>query len=238
MIHEPTGNEVKDFAVVCCNAFAKEYLRSHRAIKTLCQNLASAGVPCLRFDYSGTGDSFGEEFSFEIAKHDIESAIQYIKNETGLENIKLVAMRLGSAIATSVLHSNSNVKDMVLWDPILEGKDYVKELLLENGIEESEVQKGVSWVSGFSVNPSFLKDLYEYDFSKVNYNKTSDMLIINTIEDAGLKEKIIQNDLKYKLNNYQLNGADNWIHRDRDGNIMMPVEILKDIQTYLVNNHE
>lgn len=48
---------------------------SHRQFVLLARTLASQGIPVLRFDYRGMGDSDGEFRGFEHLDHDIEAAI-------------------------------------------------------------------------------------------------------------------------------------------------------------------
>jgi hypothetical protein len=46
--------------VVLCNAWGQEALCAHRSWRLLAMDLAAAGLPTLRFDYPGTGDSLDD----------------------------------------------------------------------------------------------------------------------------------------------------------------------------------
>ena len=51
----------RDIVVVLCPPMGPEYTRSHRTLRHLADRLALAGIPALRFDYHGVGDSAGDE---------------------------------------------------------------------------------------------------------------------------------------------------------------------------------
>lgn len=63
---------------------------SHRQFLLLARDLAAAGIPAMRFDYRGMGDSDGEFLGFENVSDDIRSAIDaLLATEPGLERIVL-----------------------------------------------------------------------------------------------------------------------------------------------------
>src|SRR5437868_15096221 len=51
----------RDCVAVLCAPIGPEYTRSHRTLRHLADRLAAAGIPALRFDYQGCGDSAGDE---------------------------------------------------------------------------------------------------------------------------------------------------------------------------------
>jgi len=54
---------------------------SHRQFVLLARHLAAAGIPTLRFDYRGMGDSEGDPRSFETIRDDIAAAIDCLFRE-------------------------------------------------------------------------------------------------------------------------------------------------------------
>ena len=60
-LHVAHGAPPADAVAVICPPVASEYTRSHRTLRHLCDRLAAAGIPALRFDYHGTGDSPGSD---------------------------------------------------------------------------------------------------------------------------------------------------------------------------------
>ena len=119
-------------AVVICNPWGQEYLRSHRSIKRMAIQLASAGLHALRFDYFGTGDSAGDmtEASMADWEADTRTAIEELQATTQAREVHLIGMRLGGWIAARVAASqSSDIDSLVLWDPIVSGPRYLSELM-------------------------------------------------------------------------------------------------------------
>ncbi|MES2758015.1 MAG: hydrolase 1, exosortase A system-associated [Pseudomonadota bacterium] len=50
---------------------------SHRQFTLLARSLAEQGIPAMRFDYRGMGDSAGEPRTFEDVQHDLRAAVDH-----------------------------------------------------------------------------------------------------------------------------------------------------------------
>lgn len=118
-------------AAVLCYPWGSEYLYAHRAIRQLAVKLSGAGYHTLRFDFFGTGDSGGESADVDLAgwESDVETAIEEIGDITGISRITLIGLRLGATIAASVAAKSSRPIDgLILWDPIVSGDEYLRQL--------------------------------------------------------------------------------------------------------------
>ena len=115
---------------VLCNPWGREYLLSHSTFRVLASQLAASGCHTLRFDYSGTGDSAGasEEVRHEQWLADTAAAVDELKDLSGADDIALVGMRHGAAIAALIARRRTDVRRVVLWDPVFDGKRYLSEL--------------------------------------------------------------------------------------------------------------
>jgi pimeloyl-ACP methyl ester carboxylesterase len=126
----PASGEVKDTAVVLCPPFGLEYIRSHRAFVTLGSRLAAKGLATLRLDYFGCGDSAGESEDGTVERwvEDVCDAVDEARRQSGARAVSLVGLRLGAAVAALAAAQRSDVDRLVLWDPIISGREYLGEL--------------------------------------------------------------------------------------------------------------
>ena len=73
-------------AVVFCPPAGHEQVHAHRAWRHLAEAVAGAGLPVLRFDYHGTGDSAGtDEDPHRLAawRQDVRDAIAWVRSTSG-----------------------------------------------------------------------------------------------------------------------------------------------------------
>lgn len=129
--HPPKARKVRETGVVLCYPMGQEYMRAHRAFRQLALLLSKAGFHVFRFDYAGTGDSYGEseEGSVEQWIEDVGTAIEELKETAGVKRVALVGLRLGGAVAAMAAERRTDVDGVVLWDPVVDGKAYVVEML-------------------------------------------------------------------------------------------------------------
>ncbi|WP_446901856.1 alpha/beta hydrolase [Burkholderia sp. YIM B11467] len=122
--------------VVLCNAYGHESVWSHGGMRSLADRLSASGIPVLRFDYRGTGDSDGADGAsdqFETAVDDVRAAIARLREETGVARVTLCGLRLGAAFAL-VAASQCDVDALVLLAPVASGRSYVRELSIMRNI--------------------------------------------------------------------------------------------------------
>ncbi|HFD86454.1 MAG TPA: hydrolase 1, exosortase A system-associated [Gammaproteobacteria bacterium] len=104
---------------------------SHRQFILLARFLAERGVPVLRFDYRGMGDSEGET-TFDQANSDIAIAIESLCAEVpNARKVVILGLCDGASAAIFYAHSDERVKGLVLLNPWVrtssgEAKAYVK----------------------------------------------------------------------------------------------------------------
>jgi pimeloyl-ACP methyl ester carboxylesterase len=129
-LHAPASPQLSGRAVLICPPIAAEYVRCYRPLRLLAAMLADAGLPVLRFDYFGTGDSLGdiEDAGLERWLDDISQAVRYLRGRTRAMEVALVGVRIGASLAARYHFERESLRQLVLWDPVVEGQRIVDEL--------------------------------------------------------------------------------------------------------------
>jgi pimeloyl-ACP methyl ester carboxylesterase len=128
--YHPASGGQRRVGVLLCYPAPQEYMFAHRAFRRLAETLAQRGYPCLRFDYTGTGDSASDLDTATLAgwRADVETAAEELAELGAVDQVSVVGMRLGAALAADVSASGRRFKDVVLWDPIVRGRRAIEEL--------------------------------------------------------------------------------------------------------------
>jgi alpha-beta hydrolase superfamily lysophospholipase len=170
----------------------------HWAYQKLAVLLASNGFSVLRFDYSCTGDSAGdsEDAALDQWVDDIRVAADELRDSAGVRRVSLVGMRLGGVLAMRAATAGLTVRDLVLWDPIVDGQRYF-----------NQIEKGESWVSklhpypvadyavageinGYAVTERMQTDLRAINITAEPLARPRRVLVVAPIADAGHAELI------------------------------------------------
>lgn len=126
--HAPPSGRARA-GVVICPPFAHEYDQAHFALRLVAEGLAERGLCVLRFDYDGTGDSAGsgeDPGRLDAWLRSIAEAMALIRG-TGVEEVSLVGMRIGATLAARAAVTDGRVDQLVLWDPCLSGRGFLRE---------------------------------------------------------------------------------------------------------------
>lgn len=118
-------------AVLFCNPFGQEAIRSHRMFRVLADRVSRAGFPAMRFDYSCTGDSAGDCDQGRVAQWiaDIHTADREIVVRSGATNVVWVGLRFGATLALLASRDEeARNRRLIVWDPVMSGNTYLKEL--------------------------------------------------------------------------------------------------------------
>jgi uncharacterized protein len=98
-----------------------EQVFAYRTMRQLAARLVRSGFHVLRFDYFGTGDSYGETGEGDLASWagDVETAIEELKDMTGAAKVDLVGLRLGANLSARVAASRlKEIGKLILWEPL------------------------------------------------------------------------------------------------------------------------
>jgi alpha-beta hydrolase superfamily lysophospholipase len=129
-LHTDEAAPPRDCVAVLCAPVGHEYTRAHRTIRHLADRLAHRGVPALRFDYHGIGDSPGTDLDPDRVGRwlaDIRAAVDKARALSGRQRVCLIGVRLGATLAAMATW-DAPADMLVLWNPVVKGKAYVREL--------------------------------------------------------------------------------------------------------------
>lgn len=128
--HTNSHDHQTDHAVVIAAPLGYEQVHAHRSLRHLADALAAHGIPALRFDWHGTGDSAGldeDPDRWTVWSANLRDAVELVKRQFGIRRVSVVGLRLGATLAATSLTS-SDIEHLVLWTPVVNGKTYVREM--------------------------------------------------------------------------------------------------------------
>jgi len=129
IIDEPPIARATGRGVVLCYPHGPDYGTSYRSFRVLAGRLRNVGCRVLRFDYFGTGDSSGDwrDATVEQWLEDVRQAVGEMVSG-GVTDVSLVGLRLGATLAAMVASTLPALRELVLWEPVLDGQQYLASL--------------------------------------------------------------------------------------------------------------
>lgn len=133
--------------VLFCPPFGEERQKVWRSTFLFSEVLAEHGYASMRFDYRGIGDSDGDMLDTSLDKmvEDTLTAHSLVKDKLQSDHIILLGIRLGAAVAVRSLDALGGARRCALWNPIVDGSRYFRELMrtekmisLSRKIDESD----------------------------------------------------------------------------------------------------
>jgi alpha/beta superfamily hydrolase len=147
-------------------------------------------VPCLRFDYEGTGDSAGEDDAPDRVGHWRESiarAARHARELSGAGRLCLVGVRLGATLAA--LESRAVGADrLVLWNPVVKGRAHARELqamALTAEAHPPEASEDAIESAGFRVTSETLAAIRALGLESVPLADDARVLLVDRDDLAG-----------------------------------------------------
>ncbi len=243
--HPPLSQSVRSCGVLLCYPIDHEYIQFHRAYRELSLHLSKAGFPVLRFDYFGCGDSSGncEEGNILQWLVDIPRAISELKRKGEVRKVCLVGMRLGGTLALMAGAELEDVEGMVLWDPVVNGNTYVRELrtLHREMLGYSHVKqekrpkrKEPTEVLGFPLTNSMITSLEALELFSLCKKPSNNILIVQS--HKGNDQERLKKHLETTgahVSFLHLPFPQIWMWMEDFGLIPVPYQILKSIVSWL-----
>jgi alpha-beta hydrolase superfamily lysophospholipase len=129
-------------SVLICPPFGREDATSYRSRRWWAESLADAGMPALRFDLPGTGDSgggIGAPGRLESWLAAVDAAARLLHAETGRARTAAIGIGLGGMLAVAALEAGAPIDDLVLWGAPASGRALVRELAMFARIESESI---------------------------------------------------------------------------------------------------
>lgn len=123
VLHEPEGLR-KQTAVIFLHGWGTYRIGPHRIFVEAARTFASAGFPCLRFDFRGRGESEGNvaEITLLDMIDDAKQAVREMLKKQGISQIVLIGLCSGGEVAVGTAATDSNVIGAVLLSTPLLGR--------------------------------------------------------------------------------------------------------------------
>lgn len=159
-------------AVLLCGPHGDEAVRSHRLIRSLAKELQTQGIPSLRFDYFGQGDSAGNDVDASLAiwRDNIAAAREELARRSGCRSIVGVGLRIGANLLLD-LGAGGAFESLILVDAIRNGQAELDAWRKKNRWMLRDVGKfrfgrfrlyrkaGIEELAGFCYGPQMLRQM-------------------------------------------------------------------------------
>ncbi|MCE9607255.1 MAG: alpha/beta fold hydrolase [Planctomycetia bacterium] len=138
-LHTARDRAHVDHGVVICAPLGFEQLHANRSLRHLADAIAGQGIPTLRFDWHGTGDSAGSDAdaSRRPTWHaNVRDAVAWMRTTLGCRRVSIVGLRMGAMLAVEAL-GHDECDNLVLWAPATCGKSYMRQMQTIEQLAES-----------------------------------------------------------------------------------------------------
>lgn len=129
-LHLPGSGVHGRVGAVVCPPLGQESINVHRSMRFVGNALASAGVPALRVDYDGCGNSAGDDHDPDRLAAWVDSvrhAIAALQRDAKVDRVILVGVRFGAMLAALAAVGRSDLAGLVAIAPVTNGRALVRE---------------------------------------------------------------------------------------------------------------
>jgi uncharacterized protein len=236
----PRSAAARSCGAILCYPMGQEYIRSHRTYRQLATRLAKGGVPVLRFDFSACGDSPGEceEGRIDQWLADLSTAIDEMRKRCGPVAICLVGLRLGGTLAMLAGVKRGDIDGLVLWDPIVNGRAYVEELLAgqSSAMRWSDPRPPSdptppTEVLGFPLSDLLRQDLCAIDLLSSGRRPAPHVLVVDGSDNGSLRQlSHFLEGLGTRVEYAQIASPKIWMHENKT---VVPHQVLQGVAAWL-----
>ncbi|ARU27659.1 serine aminopeptidase domain-containing protein [Cellvibrio sp. PSBB006] len=237
--HQLQARQWRNQVVIVCGAMGYEYTHSHRTVKHLADSFAQQGFIALRFDWHGLGDSPGSELDdgrVGIWLANIASLISYAQTTWPGCGICLVGLRFGATLA-SLTASRLKVNHLLLWEPVVKGRAYVREMTaLSRFSAQAEEHQDYIESAGFLMAASTADDIKKLNLLTESVQVSGNVLIA-VRDDRPADDALLQKMLTDGVDVLQMSlpGYADMMAEPHD--TIVPFSAIDSMVQWLVNSH-
>ena len=200
-LHLPTAATAQPGCIVLSNAIGQEGIRLQRSLRKLARTLCKAGHYVFQFDYYGCGDSEGkcEEGRLGVWLEDVRAACKEAMLRARIEAVALIGVRLGGTLAMQISCELPSIRCVVAWDPIIDGRSYVRAMKREHArtFRMGLINPGWSFpfqrmqeASGFALSRGLINDLMQLRDLPLPKLQSDRVLLITTDEGTTCRRLV------------------------------------------------
>lgn len=175
LYYTPTSGMPVRGCVLVAPAFAEEMNRCRAMVSLLARRLGDLGIATLVLDPFGTGDSAGEfsQATWGQWRADLLLGVDWLDRHGG-GCTAVLGIRLGAIMAAHIARERPQVRRLVLWQPVLNGKTFYTQFLRirlaaemnqatraksTNELRQISLRGEVLEVSGYEIGPALAGEL-------------------------------------------------------------------------------
>jgi pimeloyl-ACP methyl ester carboxylesterase len=164
--------------VLIVPSFGWEDVCAYRPLRFLARTFAAEGIPAMRFDLPGTGDSSGDARDsglFDAWVQSIDDAAGELRETSAVEDVAVVGIRTGAMLALTAAARGGNLQDLILWAPAATGRAVLREFHAFSKMARTEYANSDASppqpvpgleIGGFLITPETQHALETLDLSK------------------------------------------------------------------------
>ena len=183
-------------------SFGWEDVCSYRPLRFLARTFAAEGIPAMRFDLPGTGDSSGDARDsglFDAWIQSVGDAAAELRAASGVEEVAVVGVRTGAMLALIAAARGANLQDLILWAPAATGRAMLREFHAFSKLARAEYANsdpsppqpipGLE-IGGFLIAPETLSALETLDLSALPTMHGRRVLVLSR-DDLPADQKLV-----------------------------------------------
>lgn len=168
-MHVPYKENKKFPIVIMFHGFGANRIEHYSSFVKVSNLLAENNIACIRFDFSGHGESDGDFYDVTLSNEVVEgkAIVEFVKslNFVDKDNINLLGMSLGGVVASVVAGEiKEQIKSLCMWAPAAAALDEINinGTLQGKSIKEIE-EKGYLDFHSHKVSPRFIEDIKTFN---------------------------------------------------------------------------